>query len=735
MNNRNGNGRNGRNGPRRTKPGFGSIEHDFTDPVCCHCMCRCLFTPNPHAWDAMSDWIDVYEVYPSGVWYDNPASFSPVSQHDNIYPEIFGECCTCNENSGCKSSCEMYCLYFYKNPSNFVPNPPWQVAPQPDGYKCAAPKDVGQGLSSAPSDGTQILNPMATGNQPLSSGGGGLTTEVGPENLDFQSIVNQIQTPLSATSGNTEEQTGWNYTQSQYQLMFFFSSDIINITTNPNDVIGVFKGDICLGWRYADFTEQYIDVPMMLKDPDIVSNLITEDQCTQLGGFYNNDICTVPLCETTGTCDYPPAFSTFYPDCTFKYYNSITGEISNLVNTDAYPILSNTELMANSFIMLHDYFGTWNLEPDISECNLSYTLSSDSAGYNLVSFPFTLPEGNSLDSFFGINGPVYELIGGSIAASLIEGVQWAGSIAVQGIDPKKGYWVKQTQPGLQLNYFGECLPHDTIYDLNYGNNLISFPGTQSKSAIEVLSGKQDVITGVIGQGVAITWHDDHGWIGSLEEFEPGKGYWIETSTATEFSFTPSQIALSGESMTYMVSNFELTPSSQINQILEDMRTHASNITPNGIKRKKPIDNGMISPTTSKPRWCHCQCEYTPNPDAGLSGWMDMFSAYASYDAYTMSAHENPYPEYFGDTCTSRADCFDVCNETCLYHYKNPENYTGPNPPWQLHSYKCDYSSGAWYYQDCQTVAWSDCFRNGLPPFNNNGRGGRNLPRNRRKKLK
>ena len=80
-------------------------------------MCRCLFTPNPNAWDAMSDWVDVYEVYPAGVYYDNPASFSPVSQQDNIFPEIFGECCTCNDNSGCRNSCEMYCLYFYKNPS------------------------------------------------------------------------------------------------------------------------------------------------------------------------------------------------------------------------------------------------------------------------------------------------------------------------------------------------------------------------------------------------------------------------------------------------------------------------------------------------------------------------------------------------------------------------------------------------------------------------------------------
>ena len=93
------------------------------------------------------------------------------------------------------------------------------------------------------------------------------------QNRNRQNIIsNQTPTPFSGTSGTPENQTGWDYHQSQHQLMFFFSSDIINITTNPNDVIGVFKGDICLGWRYADFTQQYIDVPMMLKDPNLNFN-------------------------------------------------------------------------------------------------------------------------------------------------------------------------------------------------------------------------------------------------------------------------------------------------------------------------------------------------------------------------------------------------------------------------------------------------------------------------------
>ena len=385
---------------------------------------------------------------------------------------------------------------------------------------------------------------------------------------NLESAMNQIQTALSGTSANTEDQTGWNYAQSQYQLMFFFSSDILNLTPNPNDVIGVFKGNVCLGWRYADFTEQYIDVPMMLKDPDLNFNNLTAEECNQAGGIYDNGICTIQLCETTGTCDYPATGTNFYPNCTFKYYNSQSGTISNLINLDANSMLLTTPLISNDFIMLHEYPGIWSID---DSCQISYSLISDQYGYNLVSFPMSLEEGNSLDSFFGINGPVYELIGESIAASLIEGVQWAGSLAVEGIDPKKGYWVKQSNNDtINFSYSGTCLSNYEIYDLHYGNNLISYPNPHPINAIEVLSGKEDVITGIIGQGVAITWHQEYGWIGSLTEFEPGKGYWVKTNTATQFNFTENPVAFSEESMTYLDFDFELTPSTSVDEIFDDL---------------------------------------------------------------------------------------------------------------------------------------------------------------------
>ena len=105
------------------------------------------------------------------------------------------------------------------------------------------------------------------------------------------------------------------------------------------------------------------------------------------------------------------------------------------------------------------------------------------------------------------------------------------------------------------------------YTIYPGNNLVSYPGTQPEASINNLSGKQDIIVGVIGQGVAIAWNDTlNSWVGNLNQFEPGKSYWIKTNSSTEFSFTQSQNALSGESTTHLNLNVSLTPESSIDEI-------------------------------------------------------------------------------------------------------------------------------------------------------------------------
>ena len=167
------------------------------------------------------------------------------------------------------------------------------------------------------------------------------------------------------------ELTDWSYIQSQQQAFFFFSQDIITPTpTNPDDAIGIFKGDICVGWGYiGDIASGGTrDIPMSLADEDIVFNMLNEEQCLAAGGIYDDCgappdcnpmeygghsccLCTVHLCETTGTCSYPSNGTYFYPGTKFKYYNSETGEISNLVNHDGHNFLLNN----NQIFFLPDY--------------------------------------------------------------------------------------------------------------------------------------------------------------------------------------------------------------------------------------------------------------------------------------------------------------------------------------------------------------------------------------------
>ena len=46
----------------------------------------------------------------------------------------------------------------------------------------------------------------------------------------------------------------------------------------------------------------------------------------------------------------------------------------------------------------------------------------------------------------------------------------------------------------------------------------------------------EFLEGVIGQGVASTYVEGLGWVGSLEAFQQGGGYWLKSNAETEFSY-------------------------------------------------------------------------------------------------------------------------------------------------------------------------------------------------------
>ncbi|MBI89809.1 MAG: hypothetical protein CMG60_06965, partial [Candidatus Marinimicrobia bacterium] len=65
------------------------------------------------------------------------------------------------------------------------------------------------------------------------------------------------------------------------------------------------------------------------------------------------------------------------------------------------------------------------------------------------------------------------------------------------------------------------------FELHEDNNLISFLGIPDESDISiVLSPLGDNANQVITEGLASTNSESFGWVGSLDDFEPDKGYWI-----------------------------------------------------------------------------------------------------------------------------------------------------------------------------------------------------------------
>jgi hypothetical protein len=98
--------------------------------------------------------------------------------------------------------------------------------------------------------------------------------------------------------------------QSQYQAFYFFETATleletgVDVTLESDDRIIAFTA---LGEMvgYRDWGNGNIDVPVMGADPDLIFNNFTPEECDAGGGTMDDDgVCTISLCETSGTCDY-----------------------------------------------------------------------------------------------------------------------------------------------------------------------------------------------------------------------------------------------------------------------------------------------------------------------------------------------------------------------------------------------------------------------------------------------
>ena len=155
-------------------------------------------------------------------------------------------------------------------------------------------------------------------------------------------------------------------------------------------------------------------------------------------------------------------------------------------------------------------------------------------GNNLVSF-WALPEDTGIESMFGgLGTDILAVIGEGVVAAQAAEDFWVGSLGA--IEASDGYWVKMEDNISPVNLETIGAPLGSVsYFVHEGNNLVSYPYSVDQSVESALNGTSldGTLTALVGAGVAASYQPGLGWVGSLENFEHGAGYWMVSSAEVE----------------------------------------------------------------------------------------------------------------------------------------------------------------------------------------------------------
>jgi hypothetical protein len=155
------------------------------------------------------------------------------------------------------------------------------------------------------------------------------------------------------------------------------------------------------------------------------------------------------------------------------------------------------------------------------------------AGANLISFP-ALPDDVSVESIFdGTDG----VIGEGVGAVYLDEWGWIGSLT--SVRQDDGYWVKVSEDTTLELINCEPVNYDAdgivIYEIHSGNNLISYPFYNDQGLEAGLGNAIADVYALAGEGVAAL-KIGNSFVGSLEAFEGGKGYWLVATADFEFTY-------------------------------------------------------------------------------------------------------------------------------------------------------------------------------------------------------
>ena len=298
-----------------------------------------------------------------------------------------------------------------------------------------------------------------------------------------------------------------------------------------------------------DYTLQPSSPCIDAGDPN--SPLDPDGTIADMGAYYYHQDPAVYGCTDESACNYNSEATDDDASCTYAEEN-FDCDGNCISDLDCNGDCAGTAVLDNCNVCdsdttndcIQDCNGTWGgtaIEDECGTCDDNPnndcfdTNMSLHSGANLKSF-YALPIDKSVSNVFqtlgdNLTGVITE---GGAASQIASGV-WVGSLSE--IEYTKGYWLITITDGILLQ--NDVIPTDTDieYDLHSGANLISYPasGTQDISA-SLPDDIELAISGIITEGGAASQISPGFWVGSMTQFEGGKGYWVISSTNISFSF-------------------------------------------------------------------------------------------------------------------------------------------------------------------------------------------------------
>ena len=263
------------------------------------------------------------------------------------------------------------------------------------------------------------------------------------------------------------------------------------------------NNNIRLNWYYSGGLIEAISGLLIVEQVDDIWIAI-DSISTPYSGEYNSTGSPMDIGKTIGALPFD------------RYYNCYKSEF-----------LQNDECL--------NYLGfNTIIEQTTVDVNISLL-----GGNNLISFIGT-PEDNSLENVLGnqqdnIHFVIGQGIGTFHTDTSEDGLldSWNGNLNY--IMPEDGYWINVTEDStVNLRVENSFLtPENHIYELEWGNNLISYIGADNfETIIAIPDHIKEVTSFIIGQGVGLFHIDEDGdgeldsWSGNLGNLTKGKGYWI-----------------------------------------------------------------------------------------------------------------------------------------------------------------------------------------------------------------